>query len=142
MQKTKIGISVGLLGALVYFLGLSSGAVAMLLVAGYVLLVEENEWLKKACVKAVVLAAVFSVARYTLRLIPNALDLVEDAIGLIPLLHIYINFSFIPSIISFVCDIISFVENALFILLGLTALNQGTVYVPIIDDIIKKHISE
>ncbi len=53
VQKTKLGISVGLLGAAIYFMGLFSGYMVAVLLAGYVLLFEENEWLKKSAVKAI-----------------------------------------------------------------------------------------
>ena len=52
MQKTKLGLTVGLVGAGLYFLGLFSFIPAFLL-AAYVLLMEDNEWLKKTAVKMV-----------------------------------------------------------------------------------------
>lgn len=54
-MKTKLGISVGLLGTMVYFAALFGGYTPVILLAGYVLLFEENEWLKKAAIKAVAL---------------------------------------------------------------------------------------
>ena len=44
MQKTKLGISVGLLGAAIYFMGLFGGYLVAVLLAGYILMFEENEW--------------------------------------------------------------------------------------------------
>ena len=43
MQKTRLGISVGLLGAGVCFLGLVGGYLVTAILAGYILLFEENE---------------------------------------------------------------------------------------------------
>ena len=60
MQKTRLGISVGMLGATIYLSGLFGGYVAILLLAGYSLLFEENIWLKKSAVKAVALLLFFS----------------------------------------------------------------------------------
>ena len=54
MQKTRLGISVGMLGAAVYLTGLFSGYLVAILMAGYVLLCEENGWLKRSVIKAVV----------------------------------------------------------------------------------------
>ena len=54
MQKTRLGISVGMLGAAVYLTGLFSGYLVAILMAGYVLLCEENGWLKRSDIKAVV----------------------------------------------------------------------------------------
>ena len=58
MQKTKIGMTVGLLGAAIYFIGLFSGYLTVVLLIGYVLLFEENEWLRKSAVKAVALIGI------------------------------------------------------------------------------------
>ena len=50
MQKTRLGISVGMLGAAIYLTGLFSGYVVAVLMAGYVLLFEENSWLRRSAV--------------------------------------------------------------------------------------------
>lgn len=42
MQKTRLGISVGMLGAAIYLTGLFSGYLVAVLLTGYVLLFEEN----------------------------------------------------------------------------------------------------
>ena len=46
MEKSKLGIPVTLLAAAAALLGLYGGYVAVIVLVGYVLLVEENEWLK------------------------------------------------------------------------------------------------
>lgn len=40
MQKTKLGITVGLLGAIVYFAGIFGGYQTLILISGYVLSVS------------------------------------------------------------------------------------------------------
>lgn len=137
MQKTKLGITVGLLGAITYFAGLFSGILAMAIIAGYVLINEENEWLKKAVVKAIVLSLVFSVASTVIGLIPNAISTVNSVLGLI---NFDITIPFISELVSCVQTIIGFVERILFLVLGLKALNQGTISVPVVDDIVNKNM--
>ena len=53
MQRTKIGISAGLLGAGIYFTGLFSGYLIPIILTFYVLWFEENGWLRRTAVKAV-----------------------------------------------------------------------------------------
>jgi hypothetical protein len=77
MQKTRLGISVGMLGAAIYLTGLFSGYLAALLLTGYVLLFEENEWLKKSAVKAVALMMLFSFITVLINLIPNAMSCID-----------------------------------------------------------------
>ena len=45
-MKSNLGISVGLLGAVAYFAGLFGGYVPLLVVVGYILLREQNYWLR------------------------------------------------------------------------------------------------
>ena len=77
MKKTKLGISVGLLGAAIYFMGLFSGYLVVVLLAGYVLLCEDNEWLKKSAVKAVSVMALFSFLITVVNLVPNAISVID-----------------------------------------------------------------
>ena len=74
MQKTRLGISVGMLGAAIYLTGLFSGYVVAVLMAGYVLLFEENSWLRRSAVKAVSLMVFFSFITVLINLIPNAIS--------------------------------------------------------------------
>ena len=86
MQKTKLGISVGTLCAAIYFTGIFGGYFTAVFLAGYVLLVENNEWLRKNAVKAIVLMIIFSIVTAIINLIPDAISCVEhimSAMGLV-----------------------------------------------------------
>ena len=61
MVKTKLGLSIGLLSAVVYFTALFGGYIPLFLLAGYILIVEQNDWLKRVCCKAVLLLIGFSL---------------------------------------------------------------------------------
>lgn len=137
MQKTKLGISVGLIGAIIYFAGLFSGILAMVVIAGYVLLAEENEWLKKSAVKAITLSVTFSVLITVLGLIPDVIGIVDSFLNIFNI-NFYI--PMINSIISLLKSIVNFVETLVFLGLGLKALNQGTIEIPVVDDLIKKYM--
>ena len=76
MKKSNIGISTNLFAALIYFTAFFSGWLGLLLVAGYTLLKEEDEWLKKTAVKALVLTAAFTV-------VPSIIGLIPDSIGVL-----------------------------------------------------------
>jgi uncharacterized membrane protein len=55
MEKSKLGISVGLFAALLYFIGAAGSILAIMIAAGYVLIAEENSALRKTAVKALIL---------------------------------------------------------------------------------------
>ena len=80
MQKTKLGLSVTFVAACLYFFGLFSAIPAVLLVA-YVLLKEEDEWLKKMAVKALILVLVFWIAGGFLSAINEVFSFLSVIVG-------------------------------------------------------------
>jgi hypothetical protein len=62
MEKSKLGISSNLFAALIYFIGaIANGVILIFIAAGYILIFEENEKLKRTAVKAFILTVFFSV---------------------------------------------------------------------------------
>lgn len=137
MQKTKLGVTVGALGAITYFAGFFSGYMVAILLAGYVLLFEENAWLKRSVVKAIVLLALFSVTIGIINLIP-------DAIGFIDKIANVFNGNFsiavVNRIVAVVVSALNILEKILFLGLGIKALNQGTIVIPFIDSKVSKYM--
>ena len=138
MVKSKLGISVGLLGALCFLLGLYGGYVIAGVVVGYILLKEENVWLKKLAVKVIALMLTFSLASTIINLIPNLLDILYSFLGLFgrPL---YL--SFIEGFFSILSQVLSLIRTILFLAMGALALAQKTIKIPGIDDLINKHMN-
>lgn len=139
MEKTKLGVSVTLLGAAVFFAALFGGYTAVILVAGYILLCEENSWLKKAAVKAVILLVTFSVLNYALGLIPDLFYWISDFLSLIKL---NISFSVIYNVVGLLTSAISIVKIVAFLMLGLKALKGEDFAISSIDEMVGKHMGE
>jgi hypothetical protein len=137
MQKTRLGISVGLLGAAIYLTGLFSGYLVAVLLTGYVLLFEENEWLKRSAVKAVSLMAFFSFITVLVNLIPNVINCISYVASMFGSAFYA---RFISNLVSAVTSAIDIIEKILFIGLGIKALNQGTIAVPVVDKLISKYM--
>jgi len=136
MQKTKVGISVGLFGAALYFVGLIS-IIPLVVMAGYVLLFEENEWLKRAAVKAVAVVIFFTILSTIIGLISNSTSLLTDIVNL---LNGTINMSGLNRILS-ICRLIVTIAQSLFLLmLGFKALTQGNIKLGSVDSTISKHM--
>ncbi len=136
-MKTKLGISVGMVAAASYLIGLINGNLALLLVVGYVFLCETDEWLKKSVVKALALSLAFSVASIVINLIPNAVTMVDD------LLNIFGgNFSigFLSRIVNFIDTVLMVLERVLMLGLAALALNTKTIKLPFVDKLIEKHM--
>ena len=137
MQKTRLGISVGLLGAAIYFMGLFSGYLLAVLLAGYVLLFEENSWLRKNAVKAMSVMAVFSLLITVLNLVPNAIGFINDVVSIFGG-SFYA--AFLSNLISAAVAALNIIEKLLIIGLGVKALTQGTIAVPVVDNLINKYM--
>ncbi|MCM1187824.1 MAG: hypothetical protein NC541_00830 [bacterium] len=135
MQKTKLGVSVGVLGAAAFFLGLFSGSLAAVILTGYILLREENVWLRKSAVKAVALLIVFALFNTVLGLIPDVISFINSILSIFGG-SFYI--SVVSNIIYMLRNGLELIRTVLFLLLGLKALNQGTVRVPVIDSLVDK----
>lgn len=135
MEKTRLGISVGLLAAILYLLGLLN-LLGLVVVAGYILFCESNEWLRKSAVKAVILYAVFALISIFFGIINDAFGILNTMIGWI--------FSFrlgfplqLDDIIQYVASIL---KTILFLALAAMALKQKTIPMGPIDKAIEKHL--
>lgn len=137
MQKTKLGISVGLVGAGIYFLGLFSGYLAALILVGYVLLVEENMWLRRTSLKVIALMISFSVLYEGIGLIPSLISWISTAGSMF---GAYISMSFISNLITLVRGILNMTETILFLVLGFKSLTQGSIHIPVVDDFLNKYL--
>lgn len=137
MQKTKLGITVGALGAITFFAGFFGGYLAAIVLAGYALLFEENAWLKRSIVKAVVLMVFFSVTVAIINVIPDLLEFVGNIASVFNG-----NFSIIKvnQIVNVLVSGLNLVEKVLFLGLGVKALSQGTIVIPFIDKKVSKYI--
>ena len=136
MQKTRLGITVGLMGALMYFIALFGGYLAMIIIAGYILLFETNEWLKKSAIKAAVITIGFAVLISVVNLIPDAISFVGSIIAVFGK---YFSLTIVDKIISVITTALAIIEKILLLILGFKALRQGTVGIAFIDRFIQKH---
>ena len=137
MQKTKLGITVGALGAITFFAGFFGGYLAAIVLAGYALLFEENAWLKRCVVKAVVLMVFFSVTVAIINVIPDLLEFVGNIASVFNG-----NFSIIKvnQIVNVLVSGLNLAERVLFLGCGVKALSQGTIVIPLVDKKVSKYI--
>ena len=137
MEKTKLGISVGLTGAFLYAIGLWGGYFLTIAAVAYVLIREENAWLKQTAVKALALTFLFPLLHVAIGVIPDLIELVDNVMNLFdePLDAAIIN-----KIAVLLNHIVNMTEYIVFILLGILALGKKTIRMPLVDTIVKKHL--
>ncbi len=138
MQKTKLGIGVGLMGAIICLTGYYGGILALTVLGGYIFFKEDDAWLKKLCVRVLVTVLAFYLVNTALSLIPDVLGLLVEFFGWI---GVTLKTSFINSFIYFVQDIVGLLQKLVFLGLGLKALKQQTIKIPVIDSLVDKHMA-
>ena len=137
MYKSKLGISVGAIGAAAYFIAAFSGYVGLIMLVGFVLLFEENGWLKKTVVKAISLLVVFDIALMLINFIPNVISSIDDFLNIF---NGSLYLAIVSKITNFLSSAVIVVQDILFVILGLKALTQGTIPIKMIDSFINKHM--
>jgi len=138
-MKTRLGISVGLAGAAVYFLGLFGGYLALIVAVGYVLLMEDNTWLRKTAVKAAVIMFSFSLLGLLLGFLPDATGIIGQFVTLFKGDRSDLNS--VDSIVSILRIILSVIEKIAMLILGIKALWQNSIAIKPIDNIVENHMS-
>ena len=135
MDKTKLGISQGMLGAIVYFSAALLGYISLFIIGGYILLVEKTEWLKKCVVKAVVLMLLYSLISTVIGIVPQVLSFGSSEESLFGSYYLYLTGAY--SIVAVIL-----VRIGLFIALGVKALNEKTIRIPVVDRLIDAYMGK
>lgn len=129
MLKTKLGISIALVGAAMYFLGAVSFIPAMLL-AGYVLIAEQNDWLRRQAAKMIGVVIVFG-------LLSIAVGWLDDIASVLNIIvnwfddGVYIR---IPANLTSLCQyVISLAREIFLLVMGFMALGMKGVKLGVVD---------
>ena len=137
-MKTKIGITAGAYAAFTFLLALYGGFTPIVIAAGYVLLFENNEWLKTTVVKAVVLMLAFDICQTLIGVIPDILGWIN---GLLGTFKSGFSYSEVSGIFNFISRAVVFLERIVFLLLALFALNMKTINIGFVDKFVTKHLN-
>ena len=119
MQKTKLGLSVGIVAAISYLMFFYGGLVAGLLVAGYILVCENDSWLKRVALKALALTLAFSVVNTLIYLLPSLLNVFNNMVAIF---GGYLRLTIISNIAEFLSSIVNIFELVAYIGLAIMAL--------------------
>ena len=137
--RSELGISTALLGAAMYFMGLFSGYMVLVLLSGYVLIREKDSWLRYVAVKSVVISVLFSILSAFVGLVPDFLDFFASLSSLFQSVFTYEAASKIIYVLNCGIDI---VRTIVFLMLGFKALGQKDVRFGVADKQTTRHIME
>lgn len=135
MQKTRLGISVGFLGALMYFSGLVNGYLLAIIIGGYILIAEKNIWLKKTAIKTIAIMLICSLSVAVISLLPDVLSAI---LSLMAVFQKSFSIAAVNGIVSFITQVINLIEKCVLIVFGINALHQGNISIPVLDNFINK----
>ncbi len=137
MLKTKLGISIALVGAAMYFLGMFSFIPAVLL-AGYVLIAEENEWVKRQAARMIGVVLLFG-------LLSIAIGWIDEFVGMLNIVVRWFNdevYLKVPGNLTGLLQyIISIVKEVFLLVMGIMALNMKSIKFPLVDKLLDKFMS-
>ena len=135
MNKTKMGVSVGLMAALLWLLGYFGGYTIIAIAVGYVLLVEESGWLKKQALRVIGLMLLFSLLNVVLNVIP---DLLQLWYSIRNLADKYTYYEDVHSVFNLLGNILSLAKTWTFVVMGVLMLFGKNFKVPVVDSLIDK----
>ncbi|GGN94171.1 hypothetical protein [Saccharibacillus kuerlensis] len=135
MEKTRLGVSVGMLAAAVYFLGMIS-TLALVIAAGYVLLYERNEWLKKSAIKASVVTIAFALLGM---IVPLGSSILGVLAGLAGWFGDSVFIGWPLGLNSILSGVLSIAQIVVLGILGFRALRQQELKLSKIDSLIERH---
>ena len=133
MEKSKLGLNIGMLAAPTYLACNFAGYTIAMLLVGYILLCEDSTWLKRNALKGVLIMLALSMASTVIHLIPNIVSIPLDLLNLFGF-NLY--FHFLNELANLLYSIVSLGETLLLLLLALKAVSQEEVKVPVIDKVV------
>lgn len=134
-QKSKLGISVALLASGMFFLGIVN-YLALIAVAIYIFIREDNVWLKKTAVFAVVLVVFFAAVNFVLSTLS----------GLVSIFNLNIDFVVNPVVVltrlfSILTRIVNIAEFVFLVVFGFMALGGKSIKIGFINKLCDKHMN-
>ena len=137
MLKTKLGVSIALVGAAMYFLGVFSFIPAVLL-AGYVLIAEENEWVKRQAARMIGVVLLFG-------LLSIAVGWIDDFVSVLYIVVRWFNdevYLTVPASLTLLIQyFISVAKEVVLLLMGFMALGMKNVRFVFVDKLLDKFMS-
>ncbi len=142
-MKSKLGIHIGFLACICFLIAQFGGIVPLALLVGYILICEENDFLRMSALKALLIVLVVYVVNFLIGVIPDILfglfDKVSRIFGADTPFSSLKAVSKIDQIFSFFSWIVSTCKSILLLLLAFMACRIKTIKLPVIDNLIAKY---
>ncbi len=143
MEKTKLGVPATLMAAVLCLLGCYSGYLLTFIVAGYVLLKEENAFLKRMAVKVVTVLLTFSLLSTAIHFIPNILSLARSLVYVFDEYVYSEEFynNFFNRFIDFLSQLLNLADTILLLAMAYFCAIGKELKIPVLDKFLDKHLT-
>ena len=142
-MKSKLGLHIGFFACLCFLVAQFGGLIPAVLLVGYVLICEQNDFLRMSALKAFLIVLFSSVLVFLIDVIPDILFGLFDKISRIFNAETAFNnlkaIVKIDQIFSFLSWIVTTCKSVLLLLLAFLALKVKTIPVPLVDGLIDKY---
>ena len=142
-MKSKLGIHIGFLACICFLVAQFGGLVPLILLAGYILLFEENYFLRMSALKALLIVLASSVLTTLINLIPdvlfNLINWFTRIFGADTTFNNLKAISKITQIFSFLAWLVSTAKMLLLLLLAFLACRIKTIKLPFVDKLYDKY---
>jgi len=135
MEKTRLGVTISLMGGALYFVGIM-GIIPLVILAGYVLLMEGNQWLRRVAIKAVAVVLFFTILSSIVTLVGESSALLNN---IVMLFNGTINLGTVNRIIAITRNVITILQVLFLLLLGFKAMKMGDLRLGAVDSTIDKN---
>ncbi|NLL93891.1 MAG: hypothetical protein GX225_07145 [Clostridiales bacterium] len=145
MYKTKLGLSNCMVAGIIFLLALVTNFMSasiifawpLVLLVAYVLLKEEDLWLKASAVKAVLVVLLFMMIPICFSFVNNIIQFINFFLGIAEATPIRDGWG----VIAFFEMLFDIAEKIFLGLLAIMAFKGKTIKLPIVDGLIRKHLS-
>lgn len=137
MEKSNLGISLGLLGAILCFASLFGGYIPAVIIVGYILLKEENAWIRTLALRVMGLLIAVSVITTGINLIPDCWGWIGSIVRIFA--DEFPSYK-LNQIINVFTSCLSILKTIMLLALGFKALKCSTVKIPVVDSQVSKYM--
>jgi len=135
MEKTKLGVSSGILGAIAFLAFLFGGYIPGLLVLGYIVVCEKSESLRTSAVTALLITLAASVLNLVIGLIPDLLRYVNS---LLNIFDEYLEADVLYNIENFLVSTVNLAEMAALVVLAVFSALNKPLQIPFVKKLLAK----
>lgn len=144
-RKTNLGISNFMCAGIIFLLAIITGfyssetifAWPFIALVAYVLVKEDDLWLKASAIKAVLIILLFALIPFFFSFVYDFLGFINFFLGIAESTKLNDGWG----IINFIEMIIRIAEKVFLFLLAMFAFKGKTVKIPVVDEMIRKHLS-